>query len=69
LSHPRPQLLCSLTVNEVEGVRFGINLIPHTQQVTSLSGLEVGTRVNFEIDQIARYIERLIQGSVEFPQP
>jgi riboflavin synthase len=56
-------------VNEVEGVRFGINLIPHTQQVTSLSGLEVGTRVNFEIDQIARYIERLIQGSVEFPQP
>ena len=59
----------SLTVNEVEGVRFGINLIPHTQQVTTLGGLQVGMRVNLEIDQVARYIERLIRGSAEFRQP
>jgi riboflavin synthase len=50
----------SLTVNEVEGARFGINLIPHTQQVTTLGGLQVGMRVNLEIDQVARYVERLL---------
>ena len=49
----------SLTVNEVEGVRFGINLIPHTQAVTTLGALRVGARVNVEVDQIARYVERL----------
>jgi riboflavin synthase len=62
----------SLTVNEVEGVRFGINLIPHTQQVTTLGGLEVGRRVNLEIDQVARYIERLMaaaSSSGNPPQP
>ena len=50
----------SLTVNEVVGVRFGINLIPHTQRVTTLGGLQVGMRVNVEIDQVARYIHRLM---------
>lgn len=50
----------SLTVNEVEGVRFGINLIPHTQAVTTLGALRVGGRVNVEVDQIARYVERLL---------
>jgi len=50
----------SLTVNEVEGARFGVNLIPHTQDVTTLGRLEVGARVNLEVDQIARYIERLM---------
>jgi riboflavin synthase len=50
----------SLTVNEVEGVRFGVNLIPHTQQVTTLGDLQVGARVNLEIDQVARYVERLL---------
>lgn len=50
----------SLTVNEVEGVRFGVNLIPHTRAVTTLGGLAAGTRVNIEIDPIARYVERLL---------
>jgi riboflavin synthase len=59
----------SLTVNEVEGVRFGINLIPHTQQVTTLGGLQVGMRVNLEIDQVARYIERLMAGSSSSGNP
>ncbi|HXS22250.1 MAG TPA: riboflavin synthase [Steroidobacteraceae bacterium] len=50
----------SLTVNEVRGATFGINLIPHTQAVTTLGGLRAGTRVNVEVDQIARYVERLL---------
>jgi riboflavin synthase len=50
----------SLTVNEVQGVRFGVNLIPHTQAVTTLGALRVGGRVNVEVDQIARYVERLL---------
>jgi riboflavin synthase len=50
----------SLTVNEVQGATFGINLIPHTQAVTTLGALRTGTRVNVEVDQIARYVERLI---------
>lgn len=49
----------SLTVNEVDGDTFGVNLIPHTQAVTTLGELAVGRRVNFEIDQVARYVERL----------
>jgi riboflavin synthase len=52
----------SLTVNEVEGANFGVNLIPHTQQVTTLGALDVGMRVNLEIDQVARYVERLLEG-------
>jgi riboflavin synthase len=50
----------SLTVNEVEGPRFGINLIPHTLEVTTLGGLVPGATVNLEIDQVARYVERLL---------
>jgi riboflavin synthase len=50
----------SLTVNEVEGMRFGVNLIPHTRDVTTLGSLVPGTRVNLEIDQVARYVERLL---------
>jgi len=53
----------SLTVNEVQGDRFGINLIPHTQAVTTLGALRAGSRVNVEVDQIARYVERLVAGS------
>lgn len=49
----------SLTVNEVEGVEFGINLIPHTQSVTTLGGLAPGDRVNLEVDMLARYVARL----------
>jgi riboflavin synthase len=50
----------SLTVNEVRDELFGVNLIPHTQQVTTLGVLAVGTRVNIEVDQMARYAERLL---------
>jgi riboflavin synthase len=50
----------SLTVNEVEGATFGVNLIPHTQTVTTLGRLQSGTRVNLEVDQMARYAERLL---------
>jgi len=50
----------SLTVNEVEGRRFGVNLIPHTREVTTLGALAVGDAVNLEIDIIARYLERLL---------
>lgn len=53
----------SLTVNEVSGTRFGINLIPHTQRVTTLGRLGAGGKVNIEVDLIARYLERLSQGS------
>lgn len=51
----------SLTVNEVEGDTFGINLIPHTQAVTTLGRLQPGVRLNLEVDQIVRYVERLTQ--------
>lgn len=49
----------SLTVNAVDGVKFSINLIPHTLQVTTLGSLESGARLNLEIDLLARYVERL----------
>jgi riboflavin synthase len=50
----------SLTVNEVDGATFGVNIIPHTQTVTTLGKLAVGARVNLEVDQVARYVERLL---------
>ncbi len=50
----------SLTVNEVDGVRFGVNLIPHTLTATTFGALRLGTRVNVEVDIIARYLERLL---------
>jgi riboflavin synthase len=53
----------SLTVNEVSGARFGVNLIPHTLRVTTLGQLRPGGSVNIEVDLIARYLERLSQGS------
>jgi len=51
----------SLTVNEVDGDSFGVNIIPHTQQVTTFGGLKSGSRVNMEIDSLARYVARLVQ--------
>ena len=48
----------SLTVNEVREENFEVNVIPHTQDVTTLGDLRVGTRVNVEIDMFARYVER-----------
>jgi riboflavin synthase len=50
----------SLTINEVERASFGVNIIPHTQAVTTLGTLTVGARVNLEVDQIARYLDRLL---------
>jgi len=52
----------SLTVNEVEGNRFGVNIVPHTRQETTLGDAVVGTKVNLEVDILARYMERLMQG-------
>ncbi len=49
----------SLTVNHVDGAVFYVNLIPHTLAVTTLNELRAGTKVNLEIDLIARYVERL----------
>src|SRR6185295_5772903 len=54
----------SLTVNEVSGSAFGVNLIPHTQAVTTLGALRVGARVNLEVDTVARYVERLAQHAI-----
>jgi len=51
----------SLTVNEVDGCRFGINLIPHTQQVTTWGEAQEGDPVNLEIDTMARYVARLAE--------
>jgi len=51
----------SLTVNAVDGVRFEINIVPHTWQNTTLGGLTPGDPVNLEVDLIARYLERLIE--------
>ncbi|HAJ01659.1 MULTISPECIES: riboflavin synthase [unclassified Brevundimonas] len=48
----------SLTVNEVEGQSFGLNIIPHTWDHTTLGGLQVGNSVNLEIDMLARYLAR-----------
>ena len=51
----------SLTVNEVEGQRFGVNIIPVTQRETSFGRLAPGDRVNLEIDMLARYLARLME--------
>ena len=53
----------SLTVNRAESDVFEVNLIPHTLQVTTLSRLSPGAKVNLEVDLIARYVERVISAS------
>lgn len=53
----------SLTVNEVEGDIFGVNLIPHTQEVTTWGEAKTGDMVNLEIDTMARYVARLAEYS------
>jgi len=50
----------SLTVNEVDGATFGVNIIPHTLRLTTFGTLGAGGRVNFEVDTIARYVARLL---------
>lgn len=52
----------SLTVNEINGAEFMLWVIPHTLQETVLGDYSVGTRINLEVDLIARYLERLLQG-------
>jgi riboflavin synthase len=52
----------SLTVNRVDGHRFELNLVPHTLQQTTIGDYREGTRVNLEVDLIARYLERLLLG-------
>jgi riboflavin synthase len=59
----------SLTVNDVQGARFAINLIPHTLEVTTLAALAPGLRVNLEVDLMARYIERLNSYTAAGNQP
>jgi riboflavin synthase len=56
-----------LTVNQVEGARFEVNLVPHTLKETVLGAYQTGQRVNLEVDLIARYVERLL--SVERGKP
>lgn len=51
----------SLTVNEVEGERFGVNIIPHTKEMTNWAQAQVGDEVNLEIDTLARYVARLAE--------
>jgi riboflavin synthase len=51
----------SLTINEVEGQRFGVNIIPHTLAHTDFAEAAPGTRMNLEIDLIARYVGRLLE--------
>jgi riboflavin synthase len=55
----------SLTVNTVEQRRFGVMIVPHTWQHTTLGALAVGQPVNLEVDLIARYLERLLQAREE----
>ncbi|MDG3441525.1 riboflavin synthase [Nitrospirillum amazonense] len=51
----------SLTVNSVEGTRFGINIIPHTQEKTTFQHLKAGGVINLEVDMLARYVARLAE--------
>jgi riboflavin synthase len=51
----------SLTVNSIEKNTFSMNIIPHTLQHTMFNQLKVGSQVNLEIDQIARYVERMTE--------
>ena len=55
----------SLTINQVNGNEFSMNLIPHTLLMTNLKNLAVGSKVNLEVDLIARYVERMMQAEKE----
>lgn len=52
----------SLTVNEVDGARFGVNIIPHTQRETTFGTARAGDPVNIEVDMLARYVARQLEG-------
>jgi len=51
----------SLTINKVSGSRFSVNIIPHTQEETTINQLEVGSKVNIECDILGKYIEKLLK--------
>ena len=53
----------ALTVNDVDGLEFGVNIIPHTAEITTFSTLNPGDTVNIEIDMLARYVARLAEFS------
>ena len=57
----------SLTINTVDGDRFGVTLIPHTLAVTTLGELAVGASVNLEGDLIAKHVDRLVTARLERP--
>jgi len=59
----------SLTVNGVASDRFDVMLIPHTQEKTTFDALAVGTRVNLEVDVLARYVARMLEVEREEPAP
>ncbi|MBF6058049.1 MULTISPECIES: riboflavin synthase [Thiomicrorhabdus] len=50
----------SLTVNKVDGCKFDVNIVPHTRQETTIKHLQVGSKVNLEVDLLARYLERMM---------
>ena len=47
-------------MNEVDGTRFGVNIIPHTSKMTTFGAIKVGSKVNLEVDLMARYVARLV---------
>ncbi|CAH9049481.1 Riboflavin synthase [Pseudoalteromonas holothuriae] len=53
----------SLTVNEVKNQQFKLTIVPHTAQETTIADFKIGSQVNLEVDQIARYLERLVLGA------
>jgi riboflavin synthase len=55
----------SLTVNEIDGSHFKLNLVPHTLLETTAKNYRLGTKVNLEVDLLARYLERLLQGQTD----
>jgi riboflavin synthase len=57
----------SLTINDIDGARFSVCLIPHTLEVTTLGNLRPGDEVNIEVDLIARYLERLVDFDLNQP--
>lgn len=52
----------SLTINDVQADSFGVNIIPHTQRCTTFGMIDIGEAINFEVDTIARYLDRLLKG-------
>ncbi|MFA6698715.1 MAG: riboflavin synthase [Thiomicrospira sp.] len=59
----------SLTVNEVKGALFGVNIVPHTRLETTIGEWGVGTQVNLEVDLLARYLERLLSAPTSDSAP